>query len=495
MSESPQKDEPVEKKESVKSLESKFLTRTRTIIAIIIFSSILLLGIPLFISTTTIHRANLPIDEINQLNPASQLQFQIPVYLTGDEGITGFGNQDVYNQQLKTRYPNLNIWSIKLVNEETPENYHVNVKSGAESSYEVSLYDKQIDVVVTKDTKIDEYISSILYDAIFKYELENLESNIHSTIAFPYSSKFNIVFSLLVENGIQTNWEIDQAIEKFKPLLNSFNHIANFSITSQIQYYSKLSKKYQKSETTYKLSETDLPTFVNFENWSLENYDINPTINFLIYFPESNYEGIPLIIENTSTNSFLIPQWGGVAILNKDKPILQDTTTQITSRDLEPIMNIFASQLYQLLGVESLTPKNPQIRIDSLSRLLIVSNIKKSLDNLKSLLKLANTLNEITIPEETKLSVDTSLIEINQAIELVKSGRFKLATVSSSQALIDSERAFFEKKMVQQAYFPNEHKLAVFLPLLGPVGSILLFGILKLISDFKQKRKEKKKQE
>ncbi|EGW31913.1 uncharacterized protein SPAPADRAFT_61017, partial [Spathaspora passalidarum NRRL Y-27907] len=438
------------------SLESKIITKTRTIIAVIIFSTIILLGIPLFIGTTTIHRAHLPIDQINQFDYKSQLHFKIPVSLSTDEGITA-GNQQVYDQQLRTRYPDLNIWSIEIVNSINPDNYQVKVHLANKPSYEISLYDRQIDVFVDKDTNVDEYISSILYDSIFKYELDNLESNDHATVAFPYSSKFNLVFSLLVENGNPTSWEIEQASEKLQKLLISFNHISNFTITSQVQYYSKLSKKYQKGSSSYILPETDLPTFINFGDWNLDNYDINPTMNFLLYFPESNYEGIPLIIENTTTNSFLIPQWGGVAIFNKDKPILK-TDAKLSSSDLEPIMNIFASQLYQLLGVPP-TPKNPTIRIDSLSRLLVVSNIKKSLDNLVSLVKISDTLNEISIPDETKESADTSLEQINQAIELVKHGKFQFATTSSSKALVASERAFFEKKMVQQAYFPSEHKL------------------------------------
>jgi GPI-anchor transamidase subunit S len=43
----------------------------------------------------------------------------------------------------------------------------------------------------------------------------------------------------------------------------------------------------------------------------------------------------------------------------------------------------------------------------------------------------------------------------------------------------DSEKAFFEKSMVGQVYFPDEHKVAVYLPLLGPVGVPLLVGLAR----------------
>lgn len=43
----------------------------------------------------------------------------------------------------------------------------------------------------------------------------------------------------------------------------------------------------------------------------------------------------------------------------------------------------------------------------------------------------------------------------------------------------EAERSFFEKSMVGQVYFPDEHKVAVYLPLLGPIGVPLVVGLLK----------------
>ncbi len=62
-------------------------------------------------------------------------------------------------------------------------------------------------------------------------------------------------------------------------------------------------------------------------------------------------------------------------------------------------------------------------------------------------------------------------------------------TLGSAEA--EAERAFFEKSMVGQLYFPDEHKIAAYLPLLGPVGVPLVMG---LINEFKA-REEKEKGE
>ena len=58
-------------------------------------------------------------------------------------------------------------------------------------------------------------------------------------------------------------------------------------------------------------------------------------------------------------------------------------------------------------------------------------------------------------------------------------GRIKDAMDQASDAFRDSERAFFDKSMVGQVYFPDEHKVAVYLPLLGPVGVPLVVALLK----------------
>jgi phosphatidylinositol glycan class S len=55
----------------------------------------------------------------------------------------------------------------------------------------------------------------------------------------------------------------------------------------------------------------------------------------------------------------------------------------------------------------------------------------------------------------------------------------------------EAERAFFEKSMVGQLYFPDEHKIAVYLPLLGPVGVPLVLGLVNEIKNWIKRRKQK----
>jgi phosphatidylinositol glycan class S len=76
--------------------------------------------------------------------------------------------------------------------------------------------------------------------------------------------------------------------------------------------------------------------------------------------------------------------------------------------------------------------------------------------------------------------------------------RLACDTLGSPEALYharvaeaEAEKAFFEKSMVGQLYFPDEHKIAVYLPLLGPVGVPLVVGLLNELKAWKKRRRER----
>lgn len=506
-------------KDEIKSIKS-----IRRLIVIIISVIVISIGLPLFKSTTSIYRAELPVEEIRQKTSTfvnDDLHFQIPVYLDIPNSLEYFipRAQEVIDESLYKKYPNLrNIWSIELKRQNyeykvDPENDYIvkfeylkNPTDEEDSlpveSFYISPFSKTsllyLTDAVIKSKQVDDFLRVVLLENVFVEEINEISKLIHNetneiskNLVLPYSSNYNIVISLLVENGKTISWEIEESIKLLTPILNILSHFTNFTISSQIQYYSKLTNppKFDESLKANIIPESDLSTFINYGDWNLITHDIHPSINFLVYFPTSNYENKPLIVENSNTNSFLIPQWGGVYIFNKDLPILQDNKVNINENELLPVMEIFTSQLFELLGIPN-KPKSPIIRIDSLSRISTLKNLKKSLNNLESLVKLTESLNEISIPELTKTYVLTTINFFNKSIKSINEKKFKLAMIFSSESLFNSDKAFFEKEMVQQAYFPSEHKLAVFLPLLGPVSSIILIGLIKTLKDYKNDKKD-----
>ena len=88
--------------------------------------------------------------------------------------------------------------------------------------------------------------------------------------------------------------------------------------------------------------------------------------------------------------------------------------------------------------------------------------------------------------------VQQTMTHLHEACTGLKDGRFHHALESAKLAEMKVERAFFEPSMVAMVYFPDEHKVAVYLPLLGPVAVPLIMSAIKEIRAISQARKLRK---
>lgn len=75
----------------------------------------------------------------------------------------------------------------------------------------------------------------------------------------------------------------------------------------------------------------------------------------------------------------------------------------------------------------------------------------------------------------------TALEALDGACGALERGEYGQALHMGQVAERESKRAFFEKSMLGQVYFPDEHKVAVYLPLLGPVGVPLVVALVKVL--------------
>ncbi|KAF8002358.1 hypothetical protein HF325_003323 [Metschnikowia pulcherrima] len=302
------------------------------------------------------------------------------------------------------------------------------------------------------------YLSMVLLQTVFKDELAAVKKILNdehtADVVFPYAPAYNVVFNLFVEDGRPVTWPIQQAVEFIQPVFSALKNYANFKISSQTHYYSKLQSEpsLNGDGTARVIPQTDLATFINYGEWNLNTHDIAPSINFL------NDNGSKLVY-------------------------------RISESELEPVFDIFASQLFELLGVPK-APLSPFLRVDAFHRVATLKNMKRALSNLKALLKISSSLHGISIPESTRANVISSLENYDKVVELLQNNDFEASVAFAAKSVTKSDEAFFEKEMVQQAYFPSEHKLAVFLPLLGPICSIVFFGLIKYLRSRKASRKE-----
>lgn len=484
--------------------EPQRTTKTRGAVVLLVTCIVFLLGVPLFLYTTLIYRAELPVAavELRAARFSDIVRVQVPVHVTGGLPELSAALQLQIDVRLQSRSGVSPTWRVVMVDSPLGESYEIFVthEAAADSDFHFAVSEEAREIHVTlreqSTAPLAERLAVFLLEDVFGEELAAVEAilaNKASGAAFPYSRVFNVAFNLFVEDGKPVQWDVALATSYIQPALDALLSYCGFRVTSQIQYYSKLHNApyYDDALSANVIAQNDLSTFINYGEWNLNSHDIAPTINFLVYFSESNYKGMPLLVENSKTNSFLIPQWGGVYIYNSQMPVLKAKGLRLSAADLQPVFDIFASQLFELIGVPK-SPKSAIFRIDSFHRIAALKNLKKSSENLSALMKIANSLQGISIPKTTNELVTESLSLFDDAVANLKNASLEKAVSAASQSVDKSDKAFFEKRMVQQVYFPSEHKLAVFLPLLGPICSIVVFGCLKLFAAWKAQRKSAK---
>ncbi|OBA20199.1 hypothetical protein METBIDRAFT_32229 [Metschnikowia bicuspidata var. bicuspidata NRRL YB-4993] len=478
---------------------------TRVNILLYLSAFVAFLGAPLFFFTTLIHRAHLPAEDVQHRVDefAQSSQINIPVYFENSQAIPGLIEHTQQAIDASLAQQNLaRNWGLTLQSRDAGkidklqdyvvrlEEHQTDVNAESINSYKLSKTSKEIGILTHIESlsasDLASYICQVLLEIVFKDELafiSTLLADVPSTdVVFPYSPTYNVVFNLFVEDGRQVDWPIEEAVEFIQPVFDALSNSSTFKPSSQIQYYSKLQSEPILNEdgTARIIPQSDLATFINYGEWNLNTHDIAPSINFLVFFPQSTYANVHLLAESSKTNSFLIPQWGGVHIYNANTKIDRDQKFKFRTAELNLIFDIFASQLFELLGVPN-APLSPALRIAAFHRITTLKNLKRALNNLTALLKLSSSLNGISIPESTREHVLAALENYDIAVQKLHQNDFGAAVAFAGRSVEQSDKAFFEKEMVQQAYFPSEHKLAVFLPLLGPICSIVFFGLLKYL--------------
>ncbi|KAF3938790.1 hypothetical protein ABW19_dt0202865 [Dactylella cylindrospora] len=309
-----------------------------------------------------------------------------------------------------------------------------------------------------------------------------------------YSANYHLTFSLFTATAQPSSWDIESAISQYlTPLLSALSPISNFTISTQVQYYASISSsvtpQYSEELKAWTLKKEDLSSFINSAEWPLASISNDPNLNFILYIPHRSVT--PLTIPSAShSNAFLLPQWGGVTILNFNDPATQPSP-HLSHETLKPALETFATHLLALLGAPP-HPASLPIRLDSLTRQRSAEVLVSASSTLGSLQRLVNALPSISIPSTVSDSVKDSIRHLSLACEELRAGRFVKALEMGRVAQEEAEKAFFERTMVAQVYFPDEHKLAVYLPLLGPVSVPLVLGVVREITRWNRERKKAK---
>ncbi|GAB1216442.1 hypothetical protein ATERTT37_005657 [Aspergillus terreus] len=301
-----------------------------------------------------------------------------------------------------------------------------------------------------------------------------------------YADTYHLAFSLFTPGSAPSSWDIQASVEEYMtPLLHAFAPISNFTVDTQVQLYATFSPtapppEYDESQAVWTLKQEDLSAFINAAEWPLSpSIGNGPTINFILYVPAPSQS--PMVVKESAATSWIIPQWGGVFILNPPLSTTSENPSNpphLSKESLGPAFMTFSHQLLTLLGAPA-TPTSLPFRLQTLVRIRAADLLLSASSTMGSLARLTESLPSIPIPAAVATSVATTLSHLTSACAHLREGRFQAALDNARVAQAEAERSFFEKSMVGQVYFPDEHKVAVYLPLLGPVGVPLVVGLLR----------------
>lgn len=310
-----------------------------------------------------------------------------------------------------------------------------------------------------------------------------------STRALKYSPTYHLTFSLFTPSYTPSDWDIQPTLDAYiKPLLNSLSGVSSFTIDTQVQLYATIAPsvrqpQFDEEMKAWTLHKEDLSGFVNAAEWPLSpSIGEGPTVNFILYVPGSSQT--PLLVKESGATSWLVPQWGGVHILNMHGESADNHV--LAAEMLASPMHTFSDQLISLLGLPQ-SPASLPLRISTLERVRAASLVLSASSTLGALAQVYQKLPSIPVPDKVAQSVHQATLHLHEACASLKRGQFRSALEHARVAEVEAEKAFFERSMVGQVYFPDEHKVAVYLPLLGPVAvPLIMAGIKELKSALKR---------
>ncbi|KAJ4487670.1 phosphatidylinositol-glycan biosynthesis class S protein-domain-containing protein [Lentinula aciculospora] len=346
---------------------------------------------------------------------------------------------------------------------------------------------------------------------------ENLASTFTSLLATKmdrraaqYSPRYRLSFTLLNEDGsagqVITGWDIQQAIARhIYPITSALGILHNFTIESQVQFHAPLAFEPQSfsNEGTFGLTAENLTVFINSAEWVLSSSSSNdPVLHFVLFVPSATRRPLEILSPDgtpSSSSAFLIPQWGGIVILNLPAP--PPNTLHLTLPELRSSFSSFSRQLSTLLGLPRLPPSisysSPSKtalspwQVDTLLRQRTRENVMRSHDTLRSTVTLVSRIDSMPVDEQVQAQVQGSLKALNELFAYARNNiTLNEMLAYSARALTLSSKAFFHPGMLAMLYFPTEHKYAVYTPLFASAMIPLLAAALREIAAWRKERRE-----
>eukprot|EP00879_Flechtneria_rotunda_P013519 GHRR01014116.1.p1 GENE.GHRR01014116.1~~GHRR01014116.1.p1 ORF type:complete len:763 (+),score=295.93 GHRR01014116.1:423-2711(+) len=248
-------------------------------------------------------------------------------------------------------------------------------------------------------------------------------------------------------------------------------------------------------------------------------------LHFLVYIPPKRNRPLLLLgpkAKQRDSNSFWIPSWGGLSVLNPeealDAAVQQQTASQssnrvswepvkLHTRQYQQIAAVANAQLQALFGVSptassavAAAAKVQQLpaglagfsdwQVDALLRQRAGYDVTEAARVLGSLSKLVLELPNLEMPDVIGQQVQQALSYINTAWQHIAAGDYHAAAAAAGAARAAAEAAFSHPAVLAQLNFPESHKLGVYMPLFLPVSVPILQGLIRQVAHYVSRHRE-----
>lgn len=171
--------------------------------------------------------------------------------------------------------------------------------------------------------------------------------------------------------------------------------------------------------------------------------------------------------------------------------------------DMAKVMGVFLAQLRLLLGIQHThhppgfmlqSPGNAGLTDWELDRLLwsrSVENIATASTTITSLAQLLDQIGNIVINDNIAQQVSSAVTSLQLAVAELEAGNLAFALQYSREAILASERAFFDPSLLHLLYFPDDQKFAIYIPLFLPMCVPIVLSLLKIVNEARRKRADK----
>ncbi|GAV01925.1 hypothetical protein RvY_12559 [Ramazzottius varieornatus] len=298
----------------------------------------------------------------------------------------------------------------------------------------------------------------------------------------PPLTAVDIVFTLVNPSPekLKVTWNIEESLTKhLDPVLSRFLPIANFTVSSQVVRYIDAQMAVGSDSETGKKTLTfrEAAKIINSVESRLgASSSDKHVLNFIVYVPPPEQQPTTLVDADGAavpTNAFITPRWGGVMLYTLHGAALPPSERHLVEIDVDSVTKVFLTQFFMHIGLID-TEQKYAANVDfekDLDALLIKRmqlNVDDSISTLKSLSNLLGQMGNIAINGAVGRNIYEAVDAIKASKKSFAAKDFPGALAHSRRAWEKSEKAFYDPSLLEQLYFPEDQKFAIYVPLFLP---------------------------